>query len=67
MSKRGQNQSVGWLPARPTDLTLEHAKFVAEHEDLSSQLGFGPAPDHRDVNDEAEERVEKLEEHGARW
>jgi hypothetical protein len=60
---RGQEKTVGGLPAGPTDLSLDHSKLVAERQHLGAEPGVGPAADDHDLQQEADGGVEEGVEH----
>ena len=60
---RCQHKTVGRLPAWPADLTLQHPKLIAKCQHLSAEPGIVLAPHDRELDQAAEQVVEKAVEH----
>jgi hypothetical protein len=62
-AERGQEESVGGLPAGSTGLSLQHAKLVTECQDLGAEPGVRLASEDQDLEQEADDGVEEGIEH----
>ena len=59
-----QEEPIGRLPARTTDLALKDSELVTESQNLGLKPGFGPPTDQECVEEEANGSVEEGEGHG---
>src|SRR5262249_51820938 len=58
-----QKQTVSWLEAGPMDLAFEDAELVAEGENLDLKCGIGLVAVDKEVEQEADDGVEKAQDH----
>src|SRR5262249_23677310 len=59
----GQEETIGGLPARAADMSLQHTKLMPEGQDLGLEPGPGATADDQDLEQEVDS-VEEGEEYG---
>ena len=62
-AERREQRPISRREPRPSDLTLQHAKLVAQQQDLDLLLPLGATPEHDELEQPPQRPIEKRQHH----